>query len=39
MRLIPIESVKPKTVLGKTLYDIEGRVFIESWSSFERNDY
>lgn len=30
MRLIPIESVKPKTVLGKTLYDIEGRVLLKA---------
>jgi len=30
MRLIPIESVKPNTVLGKTLYDIKGRVLLKS---------
>ena len=30
MRLIPIESVRPSTVLGKTLYDIDGRVLLKS---------
>lgn len=30
MRLIPIESVRPNTVLGKTLYDNEGRVLLKS---------
>jgi HD-GYP domain-containing protein (c-di-GMP phosphodiesterase class II) len=30
MRLIPIESVRPDTVLGKTLYDIEGRVLLKA---------
>ena len=30
MRLIPIESVRPNTVLGKTLYDTEGRILLKS---------
>ncbi|WP_315067652.1 HD-GYP domain-containing protein [uncultured Clostridium sp.] len=30
MRLVPIESVKPNTVLGKTLYDVEGRVLLRA---------
>ena len=30
MRLIPIESVRPNTALGKTLYDMEGRVLLRA---------
>lgn len=30
MRLIPIESVRTNSVLGKTLYDIEGRVLLRA---------
>lgn len=30
MRLMQIESVKPNTVLGKTLYDIEGRILLKA---------
>ncbi|WP_459480785.1 HD-GYP domain-containing protein [Clostridium saccharoperbutylacetonicum] len=30
MRLVPIESVKPNTVLGKTLYDVDGRVLLRA---------
>lgn len=30
MRLIPIECVRHNTVLGKTLYDIDGRVLLRS---------
>lgn len=30
MRLVPIECVKPNTVIGKTLYDIDGRILVRS---------
>ena len=30
MRLVPIECVKPNTIIGKTLYDIEGRILVRS---------
>lgn len=30
MRLVPIESARPNTVLGKTLYDTEGRVLLKA---------
>ena len=30
MRLVPIESVKPNTVLGKTIYDIDGRLLLRA---------
>lgn len=30
MRLIPIENVKPNSYLGKALYDVEGRVLLNS---------
>jgi len=30
MRLVPIECVKPSSVIGKTLYDIEGRILVRS---------
>lgn len=30
MRLVPIENVKPNSYLGKTLYDVEGRVLLNS---------
>ena len=30
MRLVPIECVKPNSVIGKTLYDIDGRVLVRS---------
>ncbi|SFC67475.1 HD-GYP domain-containing protein [Clostridium uliginosum] len=30
MRLIPIEYVKPNTILGKTLYTIDGRMLVKS---------
>lgn len=30
MRLIPIECVKPNTVIGKTLYDSDGRVLVRA---------
>ena len=30
MRLVPIECVKPNSVIGKTLYDIDGRILIRS---------
>ncbi len=30
MRLVPIESVRPNTVLGKTIYDIDGRLLLRA---------
>lgn len=30
MRLVPIECVKPDAIIGKTLYDIDGRVLVRS---------
>ena len=30
MRLVPIECVKPNTIIGKTLYDIEGRILVRA---------
>ena len=30
MRLVPIECVKPNTLIGKTLYDIDGRILVRS---------
>lgn len=30
MRLIPIECVKPNSIIGKTLYDTDGRVLVRS---------
>lgn len=30
MRLVPIESVKPNTVLGKSLYDVDGRILLRA---------
>jgi len=30
MRLVPIENVKPNTVLGKSLYDVEGRILLRA---------
>jgi len=30
MRLVPIECVKPNTIIGKTLYDIDGRVLVRT---------
>jgi HD-GYP domain-containing protein (c-di-GMP phosphodiesterase class II) len=30
VRLVPIESVRPNTVLGKTLYDVEGRILLRA---------
>lgn len=30
MRLVPIECVKPNTIIGKTLYDVDGRVLVRS---------
>lgn len=30
MRLVPIECVKPNSVIGKTLYDIDGRILVRS---------
>ncbi len=30
MRLVPIECVKPNTIIGKTLYDIDGRILVRS---------
>lgn len=30
MRLVPIENVKPNTVLGKTLYDLDGRILLRA---------
>lgn len=30
MRLVPIECVKPNTAIGKTLYDIDGRILLMS---------
>lgn len=30
MRLVPIENVKPNTVLGKTLYDVDGRILLRA---------
>lgn len=30
MRLVPIENVKPNTVLGKSLYDINGRILLRA---------
>lgn len=32
MRLMPIEFVRPNTVLGKTLYDIDGRLLLRAGS-------
>lgn len=28
MRLVPIECVKPNTIIGKTLYDSDGRILV-----------
>jgi len=30
LRLVPIENVKPNTVLGKSLYDINGRILLRA---------
>lgn len=30
MRLVPIECVKPNSIIGKTLYDIDGRILVRS---------
>lgn len=30
MRLVPIECVKPNSIIGKTLYDTDGRVLVRS---------
>lgn len=30
MRLVPIECVKPNAIIGKTLYDLDGRVLVRS---------
>lgn len=30
MRLVPIEKVRPNTVLGKTIYDIDGRLLLRA---------
>lgn len=30
MRLVPIENVRPNTVLGKTIYDIDGRLLLRA---------
>ena len=30
MRLVPIEYVRPNTVLGKTIYDLEGKVLLRA---------
>ena len=30
MRLVPIECVRPNTVLGKTIYDIDGRLLLRA---------
>jgi len=30
MRLVPIECVKPNTIISKTLYDIDGRILVRS---------
>jgi len=30
MRLVPIECVKPNAIIGKTLYDIDGRILVRS---------
>lgn len=30
MRLVPIENVRPNTVLGKSLYDIDGRILLRA---------
>ncbi|RII35240.1 HD-GYP domain-containing protein [Clostridium chromiireducens] len=30
MRLVPIENVKPNTVLGKSLYDVDGRILLRA---------
>ena len=30
MRLVPIEIVRPNTVLGKSLYDIDGRILLRA---------
>ena len=30
MRLVPIEIVKPNTVLGKSLYDVDGRILLRA---------
>jgi HD-GYP domain-containing protein (c-di-GMP phosphodiesterase class II) len=30
MRLVPIECVKPNTIMGKTLYDYNGRVLVKA---------
>jgi HD-GYP domain-containing protein (c-di-GMP phosphodiesterase class II) len=30
MRLVPVECVKPNTVIAKTLYDLDGRVLVRS---------
>ena len=30
MRLVPIENVRPNTVLGKTIYDIDGKLLLRA---------
>lgn len=36
MRLVPIEWVKPNSVIGKTLYDIDGRILVRSGLSLTK---
>ena len=37
MRLVPIESVRPNTVLGKTIYDIDGRLLLRAGMVLREN--
>jgi HD-GYP domain-containing protein (c-di-GMP phosphodiesterase class II) len=37
VRLVPIENVKPNTVLGKTLYDIDGRILLRAGVVLKEN--
>lgn len=37
MRLVPIEHVKPNTVLGKTIYDVDGRLLLRAGVVLKQN--
>ena len=37
MRIVPIDCVKSNTVLGKTIYDSEGKVLLRTGAVLKRN--
>ncbi len=37
MRLVPIENVRPNTVLGKSLYDVDGRILLRAGVVLKEN--